>query len=115
MALTTTVVGTASTQVVAANPVVGATTPQSARRKLTFINPNIAGQQNIWLVQAPTAAVADNGIPLSPGEKFDVFGDQCLTAWNAIGSAALAKVSVIEYLYGASAIPQNYNINLSAG
>jgi hypothetical protein len=115
VALTTTVVGTTSTLVIAANPVAGATTPQPARRKLTFINPNLAGQQNIWLVQSPTVAVADNGIGLSPGEKYDVFGDQALAAWNAIGSAAGAKVTVLEYLYGASAVPQNYNVTLAAG
>jgi hypothetical protein len=115
LALTTTVVGTTSTLVIAANPVAGATTPQPARRKLTFINPNLAGQQNIWLVQAPTTAVADNGIGLSPGEKYDVWGDQALAAWNAIGSASGAKVTVIEYLYAASNLPQGYWFNLPVG
>ena len=109
MALTTTLVGAASTSVI------GASSQNSPRRKLTFHNPNLVGQQNIFFAQAPAAAVLDSGIGLLPGEKYDVFGDQCLTAWNAIGSAAGAKVSVIEYLYAPGNLPQGYLFTMPAG
>jgi hypothetical protein len=115
MALTTTTVGAVSTQVIAANPPVGATTPQAARRKLTFHNPNGAGQQIIYGVQAPAVAVVGSGLMLLPGEKYDVFGDQALSAWNFIGSAAGANVSVIEYTYGGGNLPQGYQFSLPVG
>jgi len=109
MAITTTLVGTVSTQVI------GATSQNSQRRKITFHNPNLVGQQSVYLVQGPTAAVAENGIGLSPGEKYDVFGDACLTAWNGIGSGASAKITVIEYLYAGGSLPQGYSYFLPVG
>jgi len=59
--------------------------------------------------------VVGQGIALLPGEKYDVFGDACLTAWNGIGSGAGANVTVIEYLYAAGSLPQSYVYNLSVG
>jgi hypothetical protein len=109
MALITTLVGTGSVQVI------GPSTQTSPRRKLTFHNPNLVGQQSIYLVQAPAAAVVGTGLALLPGEKYDVFGDQCLTAWNGIGSSAGANVSVIEYLYGPGNLPQGYQFNMPVG
>ncbi|HEX9613607.1 MAG TPA: hypothetical protein VGA05_08335 [Candidatus Bathyarchaeia archaeon] len=109
MALITVLVGAASAQVI------GASTQNLVRRKLTFHNPNIVGQQSIYLTQAPAAAVVGSGLALLPGEKYDVFGDQCLTAWNGIGSAAGANVSVIEYLYAAGNLPQGYLFSLPVG
>jgi hypothetical protein len=109
MALTTTTVGGVSTQVIVAS------TQGLPRRKLTFHNPNVVGQQSIYLAQAPTAAVVGAGLALLPGEKYDVFGDQCLTAWNGIGSAGGANVSVIEYLYGPGNLPQGYTFNMPCG
>lgn len=109
MALTTTLVGTASTSVI------GPGSPTAVRRKLTFHNPNVAGQQIIYGAQAPAAAVVGAGLALLPGEKYDVFGDQCLTGWNFIGSAAGANVSVLEYLYGPGNLPQGYTFNLPVG
>jgi hypothetical protein len=109
MAVTTTTVGTVSTQVI------GPSSQSSPRRKLTFHNPNLVGQQSVYFVQSPTVAVAETGIGLLPGEKYDVYGDQALTAWNAIGSGAGAKATVIEYLFGAGNLPQGYLFSLPVG
>lgn len=113
MALSTTTVGASSTPVIGASP--GGTGLVLVRRKLTFINPNVAGQQVVYGVQAPAAAVVGQGLPLLPGEKFDVFGDDALTGWNFIGSAAGANVSVIEYLFAAGNLPQAYRFYLPVG
>jgi hypothetical protein len=110
MALTTTLVGGVSTQVIGASP-----SGAFVRRKLTFHNPNVGSQQIIYGVQAPAVAVANAGLALLPGEKYDVFGDQALTAWNFIGSAVGANVSVIEYLYGPGNLPQGYQFILPVG
>jgi hypothetical protein len=114
MAVTTTIVGGASTQVIGTT----GTDQQGSgrqRRKLTLHNPNVVGQQNVCFTQAPAAAVLDSGICLLPGEKYDIFGDDALAAWNAIGSAAGAKATVIEYLYAAGNLPQGYAFVLPVG
>jgi hypothetical protein len=112
MAVTTTTVGTSSTPIIGASP-----SGLGTRRKLTFVNPNLAGGQRIALVQAPGVAVVDGGLGLVPGEKVDVFGDDALTAWNGIGSGAGAKVTIIEYLFAPSAMAAAgaINLNLTAG
>lgn len=109
MALTTTTVGASSTQVI------GATAQSFQRRKLTFHNPNLVGQQSVYGVQSPAVAVIGSGLALLPGEKYDIFGDQALSAWNFIGSGAGANVSVIEYLYAAGNLPQGYMFTLPVG
>jgi hypothetical protein len=109
MALITFTIGTTSTLVA------GVPTLTPARRKLTFHNPNIAGQQVIYGAQAPAAAVVGSGLAIMPGEKYDIIGDQALTGWNFIGSAAGANVSVIEYLHAAGNIPSMQQFTMPVG
>lgn len=74
--------------------------PNVARRaKLTFINPNVASNINMWIAPAPIAAAANGAgsIPIFPGESFTV-DDQCNCAWNAAAGSSTGNLTILESL-----------------
>lgn len=82
---------TASLQVIGAN---------SRRRKIQFINPNIAADITIWVCPSNLAATTGGGsIPVFPGGDLTIEDENVNCAWSAIAGGGSGRgLTILEYL-----------------